>query len=94
MYIVQGDKLFDVQDLFSVIDNLMLMLTDLMMNLLRFKFFPSMIFLRRSRKKSKYRWFKVVRFGGGGWVGSKKSVTCPVSQRKLRVILRKTVVAM
>ena len=32
-------------------------------------------------KKSKYRWFKVVGFGGGGLVGSKKSVTCPVSQR-------------
>ena len=43
------------------------------------RFFPSMIFLRRSRKKNKYRWFKVVRFGSGGWVGSKKSVTCPVS---------------
>ena len=38
-----------------------------------------MIFLRQSRKKNKYRWFKVVGFGGGGLVGSKKSVTCPVS---------------
>ena len=26
-----------------------------------------MIFLRRSREKSKYRWFKVKGFGGGGW---------------------------
>ena len=30
-------------------------------------------------KKNKYRWFKVVGFGGGGLVVSKKSVTCPVS---------------
>ena len=36
-------------------------------------------FLRRSRKKNKYRWFKVEGFGGGRLVGSKKSVTCPVS---------------
>ena len=35
-----------------------------------------MFFLRRSRKKNKYRWFKVVGFGGGGLVGSKK---CNVS---------------
>ena len=34
-------------------------------------FFPSMIFFAEG-KKSKYRWFKVVGFGGGGLVGSKK----------------------
>ena len=45
-------------------------------------------------KKSKYRWFKVVGFGGGGLVGSKKSVTCPVSQRVSCVKLRKAGVAM
>ena len=45
-------------------------------------------------KKSKYRWFKVVGFGGGGLViGSKKSVTCPVSQRVSCVKLRKAGVA-
>ena len=30
------------------------------------EFFPSLFFLWRSHKKNKYRWFKVVRFGGGG----------------------------
>ena len=30
--------------------------------------FSIYVFLRRSRKKSKYRWFKVERFGGGGLV--------------------------
>ena len=59
-------------------------------------FFPSM-FLRRSRKKSKYRWFKVEGLGGGGLVGrwwwwwsSSLSLSCPVSQRKSCVKLRKT----
>ena len=36
-------------------------------------------FAAKPQKKNKYRWFKVVGFGGGGLVGSKKSVTCPVS---------------
>ena len=31
-------------------------------------------FLRRSRKKNKYRWFKVVGFGGGG--GSGETLLC------------------
>ena len=43
------------------------------------RFFPSIIFCGEAAKKNKYRWFKVVGFGGGGLVGSKKSVTCPVS---------------
>ena len=57
------------------------------------EFFPSMIFCGEAAK-NKYRWFKVVGFGGGGLVGSKKSVTCPVSQRDSPVILRKAAVAM
>ena len=37
-------------------------------------------FFAAKPQKNKYRWFKVVGFGGGGGlVGSKKSVTCPVS---------------
>ena len=47
------------------------------------------MFFAAKPKKNKYRWFKVVGFGGGGLVGSKKSVTCPVSQRDSPVILRK-----
>ena len=60
-------------------------------------FFPYMIFLRRSRKKNKYRWFKVEGFGGGGvGIGSGGGwwQTLVVSQRVIRVTLRKTVVAM
>ena len=41
--------------------------------------FSIYVFLRRSRKKSKYRWFKVVGFGGGGLVGSKIKKKCNVS---------------
>ena len=37
------------------------------------------MFFAAKPQKNKYRWFKVVGFGGGGLVGSKKSVTCPVS---------------
>ena len=57
-----------------------------------FGFFPSMFFLRRSRKKNKYRWFKVEGFVvgvvGRWWWWS--SLSCPVSQRESCVTLRKT----
>ena len=41
------------------------------LNVFYFCFIPNffhLCFLRRSRKKNKYRWFKVERFGGGGLV--------------------------
>ena len=31
-----------------------------------YQFFPSLFFCGEATKKNKYRWFKVVRFGGGG----------------------------
>ena len=57
--------------------------------------FSIYVFLRRSRKKSKYRWFKVEGLGGGGLVGRWwwwwwSSLSCPVSQRESCVKLRKT----
>ena len=57
--------------------------------------FFHLCFLWRSHKKNKYRWFKVVRFGGGGhgvgrWWLVVGGWWLVVSQRVIRVTLRKT----
>ena len=54
------------------------------------RYFSIYVFLPQSRKKIKYRWFKVEGFVSGGGVVGWWWRSCPVSQRVTPVTLRKT----